>query len=192
MDWAKWEVSMTRVLESNGSFSCGVNQVLKDVTDLCKKSEDEWSMNKTAVFEQAFNDTIVSCEVRQDGVVVILRTETQEAADLSCSAGDSGSVIQYQPALLFALTGALSTITFTPEGGGETQTVSASNCRRKLKRILKSKPDSLDDLAAKMGQDANDPSDLNTANRLCAVYDTHSAWKPLRRQLRLLGWTAGN
>lgn len=180
IEWTNTEVSMRRSLDANGGFSCPTGDILKDVVALCQKSEDESEDGATAVFEQVFGETVISCEVRPDGTLVTLRRESQAEADLSCAANDPAQTLQLAPTFLYDPAGALHSISFTT---GETlHTVPIQNCRRKLKRAKTLDANSLDALASVLGQDAGDPSDLIMANKMCVIYDPAQGWRVWRKK----------
>ncbi len=183
-DWNKWEYTMGSTLLASGGFNCPVADVMRDVRDLCQKSEDKWDGKSMSYFEQAIGNSLISCGARGDGLdVQISRPDTYE--DETCMATDRSDTIGLAPIFEFNLKGLLRAISFTGPNN-DVQKIKILSCRKKLKRLKGVKAATFEELVSKMGSDPGDPPDQQSANHLCVVYDPATGWNPWRRKFQLM------
>lgn len=184
IEFKKFEDTLTRVVSTNGGSSCATSEIVKDISKLCTKSDDQWKETATAVIEQVEGDFMVSCEVRDDGMVVQI-AKVQPSNEPACLIKDAGDLLSRQPAFLFEHKGTLHSISYDASSG-EREFVMIPNCRKKLKRAKKIKSHSLQDFEDQIGGDDGDPADLPLAIHMCVVFDPALGWNFWRRKYKLL------
>lgn len=182
--WSRFEENMTKIVASGGGFEgCATTDVVQYMKDLCEKSMDKWTDKDSIIIERASVDVVFSCEARADATFVQWRLEPSGDADLKCQAPHSGDGINHTPAFVFDRKGELHSIEFDAENG-ERQSIKIANCRRKLELTLKRGTKLGKDWIDTMPKLKSDPSDVVTANRVCAEYDVADDWEKLRKAAR--------
>jgi hypothetical protein len=184
IEFKKLEATLTKIISANGGYTCPAAEIVKDLSKLCVQSDDKWKETSTAVIEQVEGNTLVSCEVRDDGVAISISPDSSDN-NPSCRARDTGGVLSRNPAFLIEFKGTLHSISFDADGG-ERQFVPAANCREKLKRAKTISAATLEDFESQLGQDMNDPADSATGNHICVVYGTSAGWHVWRKKFRLI------
>ncbi len=181
VEWAAWDVTMTRLINASGGANCPVNEIVKKVHELCDKSLRKMGKNETVIFEQDIGNHTYSCEGRKDSLAVKITPSAVTEADPQCELRDARATLLANPSFVFTLKGFVNSMSFDSLMN-DRQTIAVSNCRRKLKGSKALNFATSEEFEAAMPAAPNDPLDRKTANRFCWVYDAAPGWESFRQR----------